>query len=114
MEADGGEEVPDESTTTLSSTQTDYENFLNSQIDSLIRKEREGKSGQLEKADELAVAIEFCKQHLIDKPESASHQQRRRVVMSRLVELKLELEQLKVVNLRTSRKELQKYRNAAR
>ncbi|KAI1729810.1 putative zinc-RING and/or ribbon domain-containing protein [Ditylenchus destructor] len=71
---------------------SDYENFMDSQLRELINEERK-KQGDLCRADQLLIAIDFCKKFLVD---STSHERRRtEEVLAKLVELKLELEQLK-------------------
>uniref|UniRef100_A0A915E7D5 Phorbol-ester/DAG-type domain-containing protein n=1 Tax=Ditylenchus dipsaci TaxID=166011 RepID=A0A915E7D5_9BILA len=72
--------------------QSDYENFVDTQIVHLIHQERE-KNKDLTRADELGIAIDFCKKYLIQS--SVEKHRRTEEVLAKLVELKLELEQLK-------------------
>lgn len=72
---------------------SDYQSFVDSQIKRIIEQERQ-RNRQLDRSDELALAIEFCKKFLVDA--SSYDNEKRAEVLSKLVELKLELEQLKV------------------
>ncbi|KAF7636076.1 hypothetical protein Mgra_00004524 [Meloidogyne graminicola] len=77
---------------------SEFENFIQTQISSLITEERQ-KNVSLNKENELIISIDFCKKFLIEninkKEEEENNEDmenRRSQVMEKLVELKLELE----------------------
>ena len=73
----------------------DYDTFMSSQIEKLIQRERE-RNPSLDRGDELNISIDFCKRYMVEDEQAAASEKRREEVLSRMVELKLELEQLKV------------------
>lgn len=73
--------------------ESDFQNFINSQITYLIEQERK-QNPKLKREEELEIAIDYCKKYLLDA--SSSDEQKRSDVMAMLVDLKLEMEQYKV------------------
>ena len=73
--------------------ESDFQNFINSQITHLIELERV-KNPKMLRVDELEIAIDYCKKYLVDT--STSDEQKKQDVMAMLVDLKLEMEQHKV------------------
>ncbi|KAI6214603.1 hypothetical protein M3Y94_00287800 [Aphelenchoides besseyi] len=67
--------------------ESDYQNFVNAQINHLVDEERRQKS-DFSHVDELEVAIRFCRNYLADRTNDDT---KRAEVMAKLVELKLEL-----------------------
>lgn len=95
-----GASPPDTSKLETAELTSDYQSFVDSQIKRVIEQERQ-RNRHLDRSDELALAIEFCKKYLVDP--TTSDNDKRAEVLSKLVELKLELEQHKVCLDSTSR-----------
>ncbi|KAH7731907.1 Def8 protein [Aphelenchoides avenae] len=87
-----GASPPDTSKLETAELTSDYQSFVDSQIKRVIEQERQ-RNRHLDRSDELALAIEFCKKYLVDP--TTSDNDKRAEVLSKLVELKLELEQHK-------------------
>uniref|UniRef100_A0A183C9H4 Phorbol-ester/DAG-type domain-containing protein n=1 Tax=Globodera pallida TaxID=36090 RepID=A0A183C9H4_GLOPA len=103
------------------SLRSEFEHFINSQIAALIAEQR-AKNVELTRENELQIAIDFCKNFLLDDNEKSigdgdggqrrgetpdwdgtgggEHEKHRVEVLAKLVELRLELEQYKESELR--------------
>lgn len=68
--------------------ESDYSSFVTGSINSLLEDEKK-KNKDLSQADELKIAINFCKNYLAENLNA--NEDAKREVMNKLVELRLEL-----------------------
>ncbi|CAD5213813.1 unnamed protein product [Bursaphelenchus okinawaensis] len=74
-------------------SESDFANFIDHQIERLIKEER-ARSPELTTMEELNIAVAFCKRFLTDT--NTDHEKRTQV-MAKLVDLKLEQDQVEAI-----------------
>lgn len=73
---------------------SDYSNFVENQIEHLIQAERQ-RNSKLTRIAELEIATQFCKNYLLETNDIGD-KEKRAEVMAKLVDLKLEQDQIDV------------------